>query len=153
AEAGGAQPRGQGDLVGGEAEVAEDEVVLGEAAVEVGLEPAVALHAVGEGVADDADVVAGLQLEFGGRLRLVGGAHPALSLPGPGSVGARHQHQGGEQGGKNSVNEAAAGDKTNETHRGLPLVRCRARSWGRVLAAVQESAERSQGSYTNYTGR
>ena len=64
AEAGGAQARGQ--LVAGIAEVAKDEVVLGKARVEIRLEPAVMLHAFGERIADDADVVAFLQDERAG---------------------------------------------------------------------------------------
>ena len=39
--------------------------MFGEAPLEFGLERAVVLHAIGEGVADDGDVVAGLQLEPG----------------------------------------------------------------------------------------
>ena len=56
AEAGRAQPEGQ--LIAGEAEVADDELVLGKAALEERLQPAVVLHAVGQRVADDGDVIA-----------------------------------------------------------------------------------------------
>ena len=56
-------------LVAGEAEVAEDQLVVREAAVEERLEPAVVLHAVGQGVADEADVVALVQLQRLGRRR------------------------------------------------------------------------------------
>src|SRR5262249_48649246 len=61
-----AQPAVERKLVAGVAEVADDEIVFGEAAVEEGFEPAVVLHAVGEGVADDADMIARLQFERGG---------------------------------------------------------------------------------------
>ena len=46
-----------------EAKVADDELVPGEASLEVRLEPAVVLHPVGQGVADDRDVVARLDLD------------------------------------------------------------------------------------------
>src|SRR5262249_20210538 len=58
-------------LVAGEAEVAEYQVVLGKSAVKVGLQPAVVLHALGERVADDTDMVAGPDLELVFRFRLV----------------------------------------------------------------------------------
>ena len=67
AEVGRAEPEGQ--FVAGEAEVADDELVLGKAGLEVGLQPAVVLHPVGEGVADDRDMIAGLDLDRVGRAR------------------------------------------------------------------------------------
>src|SRR5215475_7429485 len=55
-------------LVAGETQVAEDELVLGEAGLNDSLQPAVVLHPVGERVADNANVIA--RLEF--QLRRVG---------------------------------------------------------------------------------
>ena len=59
-----------GEFVAGEAEIAEDEIVLRQARMDECFEPAVVLHAVGRAVADDADMVAGVELE---RLRGGGG--------------------------------------------------------------------------------
>src|SRR5262249_24831544 len=52
-------------LVAREAHVTESQLVLRKAALEVGFEPAIVLHAIGQGVADDAHVIAGPQLELG----------------------------------------------------------------------------------------
>src|SRR5262249_40633105 len=71
AEALGAQANGQ--FVGSKAEVADDKVVPWEATLEVGFQPTVVLHAVGQRVADEADVVAGAKFEAGSRF-LIGGA-------------------------------------------------------------------------------
>ena len=63
-----------GQLVRREAEVAEGQVELGKTAVKVGLQPAVVLHAVGEGIAEDADVVPLAEFQPGrGGLRRQGG--------------------------------------------------------------------------------
>src|SRR5206468_2941451 len=62
AEVGGAESQGQ--LVAGKAEITEDEAVPGESAVQVGLKPAVVLHAIGERVTDDANMIALPQLEL-----------------------------------------------------------------------------------------
>ena len=64
AERSGPQPDGQ--LVAREAQVAEDEAVLGETALKVCFQPAVVLHALGQSVADQADVIAGVQVQPGG---------------------------------------------------------------------------------------
>ena len=61
AEVGRAEPEGQ--FIAGEAEVADDELVLGEASLEVRLQPAVVLHPVGQGVADDRNMIARLDLD------------------------------------------------------------------------------------------
>src|SRR5260370_18194628 len=61
AKALGAQASGQ--LIGGEAEIAKYQHMLGKTALEERFQPAVMLHAVGEGVADDAYVIAGLDLQ------------------------------------------------------------------------------------------
>ena len=67
-EVGRAQAKGQ--FIAGEAEVANDELVRGEPSLEVSLEPTVVLHAVGQSVADDRDMIAGLDLDrVGGRDR------------------------------------------------------------------------------------
>src|SRR5260370_1053784 len=52
-----------GQLIGGEAEIATYQQMLGNTALEERFQPAVMLHAVGEGVADDAYVIAGLDLQ------------------------------------------------------------------------------------------
>ena len=55
----------ENDLIGGPGEVADDEVMLGEALMEERLPVVVTLklHALGQRVADEADVVAGLELQ------------------------------------------------------------------------------------------
>src|SRR5262249_12435595 len=85
-----------GELVAGEAEVAEDEVVLGEATVEVGFQPAVVLHAVGKGVPDEADVVAGVDLEPGGGLRRIGGVERQAGGEDEGEAGEGQRREQGE---------------------------------------------------------
>jgi hypothetical protein len=60
-----AEPRGH--FVAAEAEVAHYELVLREPRLQQRLQPAVVLHPLGEGVADDADVVFLSELERGGR--------------------------------------------------------------------------------------
>lgn len=57
-----------GDLVGGGGEIAEDQIVLRKFCGDERLERAFVLHAVGDGTADEGDVVAGLEFKFGGRL-------------------------------------------------------------------------------------
>ena len=54
-------------LVGGEGEVADDEVVLGESLVEERLPVVVVLHPLGQRVADKTDVVAGFKSQASGR--------------------------------------------------------------------------------------
>ena len=61
AEVGRAEAEGQ--FIAGEAEVADDELVLGKASLEVRLQPAVVLHPVGQGVADDRNMIARLDLD------------------------------------------------------------------------------------------
>ncbi len=61
AEVRGAQARFE--LVGREAEIAQDQIVSRKPANQVGIEPAVVLHAIGQRVADDADVVVGFDFE------------------------------------------------------------------------------------------
>ena len=64
AEVGRAEPNGQ--FIARETEVANDELVRGKPSVEISLEPAVVLHAVGQGVADDRDVIARLDFDHVG---------------------------------------------------------------------------------------
>jgi hypothetical protein len=57
--------RADGEFVGGEAEIADREIEVGEGLMEHGLEGALVLETVGEGVADDGDVVVLGELEGG----------------------------------------------------------------------------------------
>jgi hypothetical protein len=85
-------PQPDGQLVRGVPEVADGEVEVGVAGVEQGFEPPVVLHAVGERVADDADVVALLQLERGDGRRVRGGRGRGL-----GGLEQREQRRGRPQ--------------------------------------------------------
>ena len=66
AEVGTTEPLREFDLVAVVAEVADHEPLLRKPALEQGLEPAAVLHAVGHATADDADVVAFLDIEPAG---------------------------------------------------------------------------------------
>src|SRR5262249_6000917 len=101
------RPQPQDQLVAGEAEVAEDEVMFGEATVEVGFQPAIVLHAVGERVADNADMIAATQLQFcrGGLVRGVDGPR------------FREERQAGEREGECcEERQAAGGEQTRAVH-------------------------------------
>ena len=63
AEVGAAEPLREFDLVAVVGQVADHEPLLGKPTLEQGLEPAAVLHAVGNAAADDADVVAFLDVE------------------------------------------------------------------------------------------
>ena len=54
-------------LIPGDRQIAEDQILLWIGRVNVGFQPSVMLHAVGQGVADDGDMVAVLEVELRGR--------------------------------------------------------------------------------------
>src|SRR5262249_17845702 len=56
------------DFVAGRGEISENEIVLSMRRDDEGLEVTRMLHAIGQGVAEERDVIAGLKLEAGGRL-------------------------------------------------------------------------------------
>ncbi len=59
-------------LVAGEAEVSDGESMSGKFGLDVGFEPAVVLHAIGKVVADDGDVVVGVECQEVGCVGDVG---------------------------------------------------------------------------------
>ena len=66
----GVRPGGEaGDFVAGEAEIAKHEFVLRKARLDKSFQPAVVLHPLGKGVADDADMIAFFEFKWGCNCR------------------------------------------------------------------------------------